>query len=72
MGRFLSFIGALTFVAFLAAPASAEGEHEEFHGHPRPVSRSAPEIDPTVLGSAAALLVGGGLLLGARRARANR
>jgi hypothetical protein len=63
LGRFVSFAGSLAIVALLAGPA--------FAGH-HPILTHAPEIDPTVLGSAAALLVGGGLLIGARRARAKR
>jgi hypothetical protein len=66
LGRFVSFVGSLAFVALLAGPAFADRQHL-----PTPVTH-APEIDPTVLGSAAALLVGGALMMGARRARAKR
>jgi hypothetical protein len=69
-GRLVSFAGSLAFVALLSGPAFAH-HHDDDDGI-RPVSHAAPEIDPMVLGSAAALLVGGGLLLGARRARSSR
>ena len=70
-GRFVSFAGSLAIVALMAGPAFAHHHHDD-DDFRKPVAHAAPEIDPAVLGSAAALLVGGGLLIGARRVRAKR
>jgi hypothetical protein len=59
-GRAFGFAAVLAFVGLLASPAFADD------GRPR-VTTHAPEIDATMLGSAAALLAGGGLLLKSRR-----
>jgi len=56
--RALALVAGLVLVS--AAPASAWPRH---HAH------GAPEIDPSGLGGAAALLVGGTFLLAPRRAR---
>jgi hypothetical protein len=66
VGRFLSVVAPFAFVALLSSPAFA---WERCDNEQPKLPFSAPEIDPAALGSAAALLSGGALLLNARRAR---
>jgi hypothetical protein len=67
IGRVLLFVGSMALVGSLATPAFAHRKDKD-HGFGQ-YSHSAPEIDPAALGSAAALLGGGALLLNARRTR---
>jgi len=71
VGRFLvSIVAPFAFIALLSSPASAwEREHDCDRNEQPKLPFSAPEIDPAALGSAAALLSGGALLLNARRVR---
>jgi hypothetical protein len=70
VGRFLfSVVAPFAFVALLASPASAGRECDRGIPEQPKLPFSAPEIDPAALGSAAALLSGGALLLNARRVR---
>ncbi len=72
VGRFLSSVVApFAFVALLATPAFAHHDRDDRDDIPEQpkLPLHAPEIDPAALGSAAALLTGGALLLNARRVR---
>lgn len=71
VGRFLfAVVAPFAFVALLSSPASAGRECDRGGIPEQPkLPFSAPEIDPAALGSAAALLSGGALLLNARRVR---
>jgi hypothetical protein len=64
--RILASVAPFAFVVMLASPALA-GHHEHERDRNWTWTHSAPEINPAALGSAAALLAGGGFLLNARR-----
>ncbi|HEX3695409.1 MAG TPA: hypothetical protein VH374_08460 [Polyangia bacterium] len=67
VGRLFGFVASLGLLVLLASPAHADNGHEDFHQGPP--SHSAPEIDPAGLGAIGSLLVGGSLLLKARRGK---
>ena len=72
IGRVLSGAIPFAFIALLASPAFAHHRGDDVGEMPKLPATHAPEIDPAALGSAAALLAGGALLLNARRVRAAR
>jgi LPXTG-motif cell wall-anchored protein len=70
--RGLLMAGALTLVSSTVFAQNSQGNDNDQGSRPKlpnNSSRGVPEIDPVALGAVGAVLVGGTLLIGARRRR---